>query len=259
MERLSAHSNAPSGIGANMLRTWGLLFVTAGVIGRGILQTRMLGIGQISAQQLLDVMNSSQSAMVLATVSLVLQAMETCAVPIFLLLLTEGFLHTSDFKKYLLRVAGLALLSELPYNLALSGKLLAMNSRNPVFGLVLGLVMLYFYQRYPGRTLKNVLVKVMVTLAAMVWGRMLSIEYGSAMVLILCVLWTFRRKPLYRNFAGATAAVVCTMMSPFFLAAPMGFLAIHMYNGEKGNTSPIVNYLAYPAILLLTGIVGMVL
>ncbi len=258
MERLD-RQYTPTGINGNVLRTWGLVFLTAGVIGRGLIQTRLLGIGQVSPQQLLEIMGASQMAMILATVSLVLQAVETCAAPIFALMLVNGTLRTSDFKAYALRVTGLALLCELPYNLAISGKLLASGSRNPVFALVLCLVLLYFYRRYAGWSIPNVLIKVVVTVAAVLWGQMLQIEFGACMVLTVAALWAFRGKPLYRNFAGAAVTVLCTAISPFFLAAPMGFLAVHSYNGEAGTNSRVVNYLAYPVILMAAALVGMML
>lgn len=257
MERLT--SNKPTGMNGNALRAWGLLFLAAGVIGRGVIQTQLLGIGQVTAQQLLETMGASQMAMILATLSLVLQALETCAAPIFALMLVEGVEHTSDFKAYFLRVGGLALLSEIPYNLALNGKFLAFNSCNPVFGMVLCLVLLYFYRRYAGFTLQNVLIKGMVTVAAVIWGQMLKIDTGSCMVLVVAVLWAFRKKPLYRNFAGATVCILCSLISPFFVAAPMGFLAVHFYNGEESTNSRIVNYLAYPILLLIAGLIGVML
>ena len=257
MERLS--NKKTTGLNGNALRTWGLLFMAAGVLGRGIIKTHMLGIGKVTAQQLLDIMSSSQAAMMFATLSLVLQAMETCAAPVFALLLVEGVQHTSDFKRYFLRITGLAVLSEIPYNLALGGRLLDFGSRNPVFGLVLCLIPLYFYRRYGDKTFRNVLIRIMVTAAAVVWGQMLKIDAGACMVLVVAVLWAFRKKPLYRNFAGAAVTVVCSLISPFFLAAPMGFLVVHLYNGEKGTNSRMVNYLAYPAILLIAGLVGVFL
>ncbi len=254
MERLSTHEQ-PAGMNGNALRTWGLLFLTAGVVGRGLIQNHILGIGQLSASQLLEVIGASDTAMILATLSLVLQALETCAAPIFALMLVNGVLHTSDFTAYALRVTGLAALSELPYRLAMGGFTVD-SGRNPAFALVLCLVMLYFFRRYEKKTAANTVIKLIVTAAALVWGEMLNIDSGSCMVLITAILWAFRKQPLYRNFAGAAAAVVCTAISPFYLAAPMGFLAVHFYNGEKSTTSRRYNYIAYPAILLATAIVG---
>ena len=112
MERLG--NTRPSGLHTGSLRAWGMLFVVAGVISRAILQNKMLGVGLRSMQELMEMMQSSEMAMVVATIALVLQAMETVAVPIFVFLLFEGFQHTSDWKKYLGRIAALAVLTEIP-------------------------------------------------------------------------------------------------------------------------------------------------
>ena len=52
-------------------------------------------------------------------------------------------------------------------------------------------------------------------------------------------------------------AVLCTVGSMFYLAAPMGFLAIHFYNGEPGPDNKIVNMAIYPVSLLVIGLVAM--
>lgn len=257
MERLA--SRKKHGINGNALRTWALLFAAAGVIGRGVIQTHMLGIGQINTSQLLEVISASDSVMKLATLSLVLQAMETCALPIFAVMLVQGVMHTSGFKAYALRVAVLAVLTEIPYNLAVNGTLFAFSSRNPVFALLVCMTLIYFYKTYSGTSLKNILIKSAVTAAAIIWCEMLKIEFGSPMVLVVAVLWAFRSNSLYRNFAGAAAAIVCTTFSPFFLAAPMGFMAVHFYNEEKSTTSRVVNYLAYPGMLVAAAVIGLIL
>lgn len=245
-----------TGIAASALHGWGMLFAALGIIGRGVLQNRLLGLGETSAQALLEAMQSSSTTMAIATVSLVLQAMETCAIPFFALLLVEGYRHTLDFRKYLLRVLGGAILSEIPYNLAISGKMLDFSSRNPVFGVALALIMLYFYGKFPGKSGKNLAVKAVVTAAALLWPVMLGITFGSALVLTAAVMWVFREKPLLRNIGGACAVILCALSSPFYLAAPMGILGTHFYNGEKGEENRIVNYLAYPILLLFVGLAG---
>ncbi|MGM9549734.1 MAG: TraX family protein [Faecousia sp.] len=254
MERIP--TTKPSGIRTNALHAWGMLFTAFGIVGQSILQNRLLGIGQISAQALLEAMQESDGTMLIATLALVLHALETCAVPIFAFLLVEGYQHTSSFRKYILRVLGVAVVSEVPYNLAMGGRLLDFSSRNPVFGLVLGLIVLYLYDRYGEKTAKYTIGKVVITIAALLWPLMLGIEYGSCVVLTVAVLWAFRKKPLMRNFAGATVSIVCSLYSPFFLAAPMGFLAVHLYNGEKGAENRLANYLAYPLLLLVIGLAG---
>ena len=258
MERLG-NPNRRTGISVNALRTWGMIFMAAGVIGRGVIQNHILGFAGMSTEQMLQVMESSETAMNYATMSIVMQALEVCAAPIFAVLLVEGILHTSDFVKYFTRVLGLALLTEIPYNLAMGKGILDFGSRNPVFSLVLGMLLIFFYQRYSERGIKNVLIKILVTIAALLWIRMLKIEFGAPMIVILVVLWCFRGKPMYRNFAGASAAIACSLFSPFFLASPMAFLAIHMCNWEKGEENRTLNYLMYPGMLLIATLVGVLL
>lgn len=256
MERI--REKKASGISRNALRTWGMFFLTLGIVGRSILQNRLLGLSSITAQELLDIMNGSEAAMVYATVGLVMEAIETCALPIFAFLLANGVQHTSNFWKYFGRVLGVAVLSEIPYNLAMSGKLFDFSSRNPVFGLVLAMIALYSYGKYTEKSAKNTLIKGVVTLAACLWCSMLSVAYGASMVIVVAVLWAFRKKPMLRNVAGATASILCSLSSLLMMAAPMGILAVHYYNGEKGEDNALVNYLAYPVILLVVALVGIV-
>ena len=229
-----------------------MLFAIAGIVSRSILQNKMLGVGLRSMQELMELMQSDQTAMAIATVALILQAVETVAVPIFVFLLAEGFIHTSDWKKYFARVAGLAVLTEIPYDLAMNAKVLEFTSQNPVFGLVLCMVLLYLFERFSGKKL----ICVIMALAGLAWALMLRVDHGIPMLLMVCVIRLFRNKRMFMGFSGMAAAALCTGISPFYLAAPMGFLAIHFYNGEPGNSSRLVNYLFYPATLLLIGLVA---
>ena len=63
---------------------------------------------------------------------------------------------------------------------------------------------------------------------------------------------------MLRGMGGAVAALVCSVFSLFYMASPMGFLAVHFYNGEKGPDNRTVNYLAYPVLLLAVWAVGVV-
>jgi hypothetical protein len=245
MERLGRQRKSFE-INGNTLRAMGLLFMAAGAVGRGVIQNRMLGIGQMTGAQMIEVMSASELNMTLVTVSLILQAMETCAVPVFALLAVEGFMYTHDWKAYLLRVLKAGVLAEIPYNVLMGNSL---SSRNPMFGIAFAILLLYFYAVYAEKNLKNTLIKGVVTVASIIWCEMLSIEFGAALVLVTAGFWPKRDKPLYRNLLGATMSFVCTLISPFFMAAPMSFLVIHFYNGEQSTTSRKVNYLAYPVLL----------
>lgn len=249
MERIQPRRNR--GINTSAIRLWGLLFVALGAVSMGLIQNRIMGM--TTGTDLLALLEQSPDMMTYATMAVAMQAMETCAVPIFAFLLAEGMEHTTDPKKYLFRALILAAVSEIPYNLVMAGKLLDFSSRNPVFGVALALIAIWFCKTYGKKNLKNFLIRTVLVVCAMLWCGMLRIRFGGALVVIAWVLWVFRRKPaVYRLMAGATVTTLCSVGNMLFVVAPMGFLPILFYNGEKGDSERNVNYGAYPVILLLT-------
>ncbi len=254
MERLN--QSRPKGLSSGGLRAWAMLFLIAGVVGRGILQNRLLGIGQLTGQQLLEVMSSSSEAMAIATAALIMQALETCAIPLFSMLLVEGFLNTKDRKRYFLRVAVLALISEIPFNLACGGAWMDTSSRNPAFGLVIGMVMLYLFSQFQEKTGSHRFVKLLVVVMSVFWVEMLGIDHGTPMIFMIGMLWLSRNRQQFRSLMCGAAAMLCTLISPFYLVAAMGCLPVHLYNGEKGPESRFVNYAAYPVVLLAVGLIA---
>ena len=73
MERLNQPTK--KGISKQQVFLFGMLFLLAGVISRSVLQNRVLHMGSLTGQQLLEAMSASETAIVTATVALVLQAL----------------------------------------------------------------------------------------------------------------------------------------------------------------------------------------
>ena len=233
-----------------------MILLTAGTLGQSLLENTILRLGEVSPEELLNTLQSSSSAMTLATLALLLKAVSTCAVPIFAMLLVEGFTNTSSFKDYILRMAIAAVVSEIPFDLAMSRQFFDFHYQNPMLGMVVCLVLLYFFDRYEENTFQNVLLKIVVTAAALAWGWMLRIDDCTCLVLLTIVIWAFRNRPVYRNFIGAAVSVAFCIGSPFYLASPLGFLIIHFYNGERSeNENRFLAYAAYPLMLLIVGLI----
>ena len=74
---------------------------------------------------------------------MILRCIGRLSFPIFAFLIVEGFEHTSDFKKYMVRILLFGLMSEIPYNLMISGKFIDFTHQNVFFTFAIGLMMLY--------------------------------------------------------------------------------------------------------------------
>ena len=244
----------PEGRDCASLRKWAMIFLAAGVIGSGIIQNALLHMNDLTGEQLLEAMNDNAFVMPLVTISLVCKIVESCAAPLFALLLVEGFRHTSSFAKYLLRIGVLALVSEIPYNLVKAGKLFDLSTRNPVFGLFICLVMLYFFRRYGEKELKNTLIKLLIAVAAFLWCSMLRIDHGITMVILVGILWLARDKSNARAMYAFCAAAICTMFNMYYIGSCLSCIMLHRYNDERGEQNVRFNYAFYPALLLIVGI-----
>ena len=244
------------GTDAAGLRKWAMIFLATGVLGQGLIQNGLLNMGTVTGTELLSAMQDNPAVMAMATFALMCKVTETCAVPLFAMLLVEGFSHTGCFRKYILRVAGLALVSELPYNLALGKGLIDLGSRNPVCSLVICLAMLYLYSRYGEKGLKNTLIKALVTLAAFLWCVMLRIDHGIFVVIMVAFLWRVRGKNNFRAVFACGGAMVCAAFNLFYIGSGFACIMLHRYNEERGEQNPAFNYGFYPGLLLFVAIVS---
>ena len=244
------------GTDAAAIRKWALIFLTAGVIGQGLIQNRLLNMDAISSAELLSGMEADSTVMTLVTIALVCKVMETCAVPLFSFLLVEGFLRTASFEKYLLRVGAMAILSEIPYNLAMGGSFFDLSTRNPALSLVICLVMLFFFNRYEEKCFKNIAMKALIFVAAFLWCTMLRIDHGVCVVVMVAFLWYVRAKSNVRAMFGFLGSMVCTMFNMYYIASGLACIMLHRYDEERGGQNPAFNYAYYPALLLIVGIAG---
>jgi hypothetical protein len=58
------------------------------------------------------------------------------------------------------------------------------------------------------------------------------------------------------NPATAEVSLNPTAIASYLASAPVAFIMIHFYNGEPGEGNRYINYLAYPVILLATGLLA---
>lgn len=232
------------------LRVCGLVLLAAGCVSI-VIQNEILGVGQLANSQLLEVIQNRPDGMVYATLALVGQVLEICAVPVFAFLLSEGAQRTTSYWKYFLRVTGLALVCEIPYNLLMSDSVLDVGSLNPVFGAVMSLTMIYFFRTFQEKNVSHNTIKAVALLGAYLWSTFLGVAFGGVCVILTAVLWVTRERQNLRLFFGCLTGVACAIFSPLYMFSPIAFLVIHFYGGERGRGNRWINYLIYPVMLMI--------
>lgn len=181
---------------------------------------------------------------------LVMRNIGRIAFPIFCFLLVEGFLHTSDRKKYALRLGAFALISEVPFDLAFNSKVVEFGYQNVFFTLFLGLLTVAAYHELAEKKVQwnswvRILAGILVVLLGMGVAELLRTDYGALGVLAVMVLYILRNR---RMVQAAVGYLYFCSWEPTSLPA---FILIAVYNGKRGWKLKYFFYAFYPVHLLL--------
>lgn len=193
------------------------------------------------------------------------------AFPIFAFQATEGYAHTRNRKAYCKRLLLFGLLSELPFNLMVSGGLLYPFHQNVMFTLALGLCAIHWCEQ--SRTAPTAGGRTKAVLAAMGCILLASLaftDYGAAGVCTILLFWACRTVGWGRlgQLAGMAALHIFgvegmqlefsllgrTLYFPVQGFAVLALGLIWLYNGQKGRSSKALQYgayLFYPAHMLV--------
>lgn len=171
------------------------------------------------------------------------------AFPIFCFLLVEGFTHTRCLWKYQLRLWCFALISEIPFDLALFGVIWNSTYQNVFFTLAIGLTTIsaiYRFAKPESGAAKLYLKTIAITVVGCYIAYLLHTDYGAFGVLAIVVLYEFRQN-------RKTQVLVSGISFLLYEAATVaiGFIPIYFYNGERGLRIKYFFYIFYPAHLLV--------
>ncbi len=175
--------------------------------------------------------------------------------PIFCLLLSEGFLHTASKKRYFYRLGIFALISEIPFDLAVSDRWMDWAHQSVMAELALGLLTLWAAQELCRRIGwdKEQPILGAAVLAGCLAAEAVRADYGAVGILYMAGFYYFR------NSRGKRAAVsgIIGLMDTLEWNGGIGLLSavfVYLYNGRRGNSRggwKYAFYGFYPAHLLL--------
>jgi len=170
------------------------------------------------------------------------------AFPIFAFLITEGYIHTSNLKKYFFRLLIFALISQVPYMLLFPGL-------NILFTLVLALIAITIYNK-----LNNKILGILFVTLCSVLAHFLNFDYGWYGIAIIFIFYIFKTQKPYMNilftfttFINYIFYFAKTLRIEYlfiFIFCTLSLIPINLYNGKKGKNIKYFLYIFYPLHLI---------
>lgn len=162
--------------------------------------------------------------------------------PIFCFLLVEGFMRTKNVKSYLLRMGIFALVSEIPFDLAMTGSFFHWTYQNVFFTLFLGLFTLVAFEFFEKQELKKgwgILAKTTGALfpaayIAMSLGNLAGVERISSILLgcgVICIFLAILIFVCVKKYGEHKVQTVCADISVLLMVMYLADLLYTDYSG----------------------------
>lgn len=214
-----------------------------------ILNGKLYGYDEVLLKNVLT-LESSKGWFILYKICRIIGRM---AFPIFAFLLVEGFRHTSNIVKYIMRIGFLALLSEIPYDLMVHNRMFYYEEQNVVFAYFIALLMLVIirilskysdYFDFP------------ILMLAGIICYMLKTAYSIECILLIYVFYKLKNNWNWMMIA-ASGILIWSSWEKFYGLAFLSVGILYFYDGKKGELSlKTLSYVFYPLhMLILYGIV----
>lgn len=232
----------------------------------------------------------NRTSLLVENIGIAMRLVGRMAFPLYAFLLVQGFMWTRNWQKYVTRVALFALISEIPFNLMLTGDVWYSRAQNTIVTLLIGLICMRMLETlekrfgltmrpgsgwkighartdettsertggFPG-TIVGIGLGIWTVAAAMLAAALLSADYGAVGVLLIAVFYTFRYRPAEMIVAGCFTMVLIYGFGIEVLFAWIAFFFISRYNGERGRKLGLMPYVFYPVHLLAVWLAGAVI
>lgn len=180
------------------------------------------------------------------------------AFPIFAFQITEGFIHTKNFKKYIRRLLIFACISQIPFMLFLSRFSESIFTLNVFFTLVLGLISVYLYKKTPNKVLGFIYILLFGMLAEFI-----NVDYGMYGIFLIFLFYIFKDKKMLMCISVILLTIAKYIPSIFtytfirsrfylcILFTCLSLIFICLYNKKEGPKAKYLFYIFYPLHLMI--------
>ena len=200
------------------------------------------------------------------------------AFPIFAFMLVEGYHRSRSVRKYMLRLLIFAIVSEVPFDLMVSGSVLYPFHQNVMWTLLLGLGTMYLIDRLIGG--KQSILRYLAAFAAVIISAVLAtlfmLDYYGYGVLTVLTFYIFRGDKWLSRLGQLICLALINLeligglvmpVSLFGLSfdfpqqgfALLSLVFIWLYNGRQGPHGMAVKYsfyVFYPLHMLILGLIA---
>lgn len=150
---------------------------------------------------------ATEKGMQLMRIYHIFRTLGRLAFPIFAFLLTEGFIHTKDRKKYFLRVLFMGLCAEIPFDLCLFNQWFDFSAQNIGFTLAIGIATMFLMKKYR----RKPFLKWTSVLGCAALSELLHFDYGALGILLIAVLYNFRKEKALRIASEPSFPCCCLL------------------------------------------------
>lgn len=236
---------------ADWLKNFACIVMLIQTIGVVVIEKGIINLDSYTQAELSQAMARDNHLMFMAGAGSIMQLIGGLAVPIFAFLLVEGFLNTSDYRRYSLSIVIVTLVSEVPYDFAMSRSFFNLKSQNAMVSVCICLFMLYFLRMFNERKgILRYIIQFVIVFCAVLWATLLRAQYGLCMVLLAAVFYLLYSRHVLKTILGV-------IVSLLYVTGPLSFYIIWCYDGQRKNKIPkYVYYALYPLHLLFFGIIA---
>lgn len=237
------------GITGSTLKLIAIITMLIDHIAAVILDAYLMKIGFYDQMQSMFILPEGQTAFakMLYLIYITMRLIGRVAFPIFCFLLIEGFCYTRNRAKYAFRLFLFALISEIPFDLALgktSTFLPEFTYQNVYFTLLFGLLTIWGMDRF-----SKWYTRVPIAIVGIVIAELAHTDYGAIGVITIVLIYLFKKKS---NVKAILAGCVALTINQFIEGTCLiDIWLVSKYNGQRGLKLKYVFYLFYPVHLFI--------
>ena len=196
--------------------------------------------------------------------------------PIFAFMIVEGYFHTKNLKKYVLRILFFAIIAEIPFNLALGSRLFYPIHQNILWSFLISIGLIHMNEKakQSNKILKRWIVGIISVILGYLIGIISMVDYFHGGILTVLVFYFFKGKKWWSylgqficlwyinaEILGGYGYEIQIGNYTYFLLrqsfALLALIPIWLYKGEQGHhskTLQFIYYAFYPIHLLILGL-----